>query len=582
MNGAFLSRHHRRTIRLGLSWLAVVPVAAWAISTVYVPLFSENLPGSANAAVTATILLLMILSVLAHVLAHRLAARLVGIGAPASLPILFFGDAAQSWSADASGWREACAAASGPVLNLFLSGLAYLLWNAQISVFPNLVTLFLCGFNLWLFAFNLLPAFPADGGRILHAGLHGLIRLRFSLAASIRRIGFTVCAMLVAWGMFLYLQNSRFSPETTAITFGLALLLLDGLRFKPASKAPVAPVVTAPRLRALRFTVMLILAVVMQAAFASTLLTNEGLDAPGLALSVEPMVNVPPQYRHVHKGTLMLTTVFSHAPILVGEWLVAHVDRAMMLQPPEAIVPNDTTLQEQAHQGYQMLDESEATALAVGLRLAGFKADLTGKGVEVVGILPESHARGILQLGDVITALNGQPVRTTDDLIRLVKAQPATPPVRLDVQRQATKMALTVPLMPPDASSSTPRIGIAIQSAGFDFKPPFPVSINTQKINGGPSAGLMFTLTVYNTLSSQDLTGGQRIAGTGTISLDGTVGPIGGVKQKVAAAEAAGAAYFLCPVENYADAVSVAKGIKVIEIANVQDALNFLHSLPPQ
>ena len=92
----------------------------------------------------------------------------------------------------------------------------------------------------------------------------------------------------------------------------------------------------------------------------------------------------------------------------------------------------------------------------------------------------------------------------------------------------------------------------------------------------------MFTLTIYNALSAQDLTGGRKIAGTGTINLDGTVGPIGGVKQKVVAAEAAGASYFLCPVDNYADAVSMARTIKVIKVATVQDALNFLHSLPPQ
>jgi PDZ domain-containing protein len=143
-------------------------------------------------------------------------------------------------------------------------------------------------------------------------------------------------------------------------------------------------------------------------------------------------------------------------------------------------------------------------------------------------------------------------------------------------------MELSVPLLAPASSYDSPKIGIAIDSAGFDFKPPFPVSIVTQKINGGPSAGLMFTLTVYNALSEQDLTTGRKIAGTGTINLDGTVGPIGGVKQKVAAAEATGAVYFLCPADNYADAVSVARTIKVVRIATVQNALDFLHSLPPK
>ena len=152
--------------------------------------------------------------------------------------------------------------------------------------------------------------------------------------------------------------------------------------------------------------------------------------------------------------------------------------------------------------------------------------------------------------------------------------------MKLDIQREGDKLQASVPLMAPTSSDDKPKIGISIQSAGFDFKPPFPISIVTQKINGGPSAGLMFTLTVYNLLSPNDLTNGLKIAGTGTINLDGTVGPIGGVKQKVFAAEGVGAVYFLCPAENYADAVSVAKNIKVVKIATVEQAVSFLNNLP--
>jgi PDZ domain-containing protein len=125
-------------------------------------------------------------------------------------------------------------------------------------------------------------------------------------------------------------------------------------------------------------------------------------------------------------------------------------------------------------------------------------------------------------------------------------------------------------------------VGIQIETAGFNYNPPFPISIETNKISGGPSAGLIFTLSVYNSLISRDLTGGRRIAGTGTINLDGTVGPIGGVKQKIFSAEAVGATYFLCPADNYADAVSVAKTIQVVKVATVQQAIDFLRSLPPQ
>jgi PDZ domain-containing protein len=293
------------------------------------------------------------------------------------------------------------------------------------------------------------------------------------------------------------------------------------------------------------------------------------------------MVNVPAQYRHLHKGTFILTTVISQAPILAGEWFVGQFDPAIVILPPEVVVPRNTTPQEQARQDYQMLDDSEATAITVGLRLAGYQTQMIGKGVQVVGILPGSHANGLLKLGDIITGLNGTPIQTTSDLIEQVQAQSASGSVRLQIERNQTQMEVTVLLMAP-SSGDSPKIGISITSAGFDYKTPFPISIVTQKINGGPSAGLMFTLTVYNMLTPDDLTRGLRIAGTGTINLDGTVGPIGGVKQKVAAAEQVGAVYFLCPVDNYADAVLAAKSIKVIKIATAGQAIQFLEDLPSQ
>jgi Lon-like protease len=399
----------------------------------------------------------------------------------------------------------------------------------------------------------------------------------------LRKLGFAIVVALTGWSIFLYLQHARFSLQTSAITFFIVLLLLDGLRFHPAAELieasrPSGNIKDSPWQAA--GVGMLILG--LSIASVSLLPTNNGLEAPGVSLAIEPMVKVPAQYLHKPSGSFYLVTVISNAPITFGMWALGQVDPAIQIVPPEVVVPRNTTPQEQAKQGYQMLDDSEATAIAVGLQLAGYPTPLVGKGVAVVSILPDSHANGILQVDDVITGLNGKPVQTTSDLTELVQAQPPGATVTLDIQRGDKKLQVSVPLMAPASLEEKPKIGIAIQSAGFDFKPPFPVSIQTQKINGGPSAGLMFTLTVYNLLTADDLSGGRKIAGTGTINLDGTVGPIGGVKQKIFAAEGVGAVYFLCPAENYADAVSVAKHIKVIKIATVGQAVTFLHSLKPQ
>ena len=576
-----VNSNHLPKFNFGFTWLIIIPAGLWAIAGYYLPLFSEGLNQAQTWIVTLLISLMIGVSLVCHVLAHLWTAKVMHQETPAKLTLYIFGDASQSWLEADSFWKEILIAGSGPAMNLLLAGLAYLLWNAQINYFVSLIALCVSGFNAWMFIINLLPAFPMDGGRLIRALLQGLMKSSV-INRWIKYFGFSIAAAVTGWGIFLIAQRARFSTETGLITFLFVLLLLDGLRIPVLSKDQDAKIKQNVKNRIVRFIVSGILTLILLGASSSFQLTNNGLDAPGVALSVESMVNVPAQYRHLHKGTFILTTVISHAPILAGEWFVAQFDPAMVILPPEAVVPKNTTPQEQAKQDYQMLDDSEATAITVGLRLAGYQTQMIGKGARVVSILPGSHANGILNVGDIIIGLNGTPTQTTSELIEQVQAQSASSSVQLQVERNQTQLEVTIPLMAPASSNDSPKIGIAITSAGFDYKTPFPISIVTQKINGGPSAGLMFTLTVYNMLSPDDLTRGLRIAGTGTINLDGTVGPIGGVKQKVAAAEQVGAVYFLCPVDNYTDAVSVARSIKVIKIATAGQAIQFLKSLPSQ
>ncbi|MGD0876709.1 MAG: S16 family serine protease [Anaerolineales bacterium] len=582
-----LSNSSSKTGRLprpgvGLTWLIVLPAGIWGILDYYLPVLGGTLSRAGTWIVTAGILGLAALSLACHILAHWGAARLAGEKPPAQLTLLIFGDATQTWPGAAGGAREFLTAAAGPLVNLLLAGLAYLVWAGAANNSINLIALFLCGFNIWMFVINLIPVFPFDGGRIFRLSLRGLVfpvvTRRFQL------YGLVLAAILTGWGVFLVLQNSRFSWETGLITGLFVLLILDGLRFQPAMEESSRPEAPEPRVkyRFIRSLAAGLLCLVMLAAASALALTNNGLDAPGVALSVGPMIKLPAQYQHAFKGQFYLVTVISQAPITAGEWLAGKVSPTLQIVPPEQVTPKNTTPQQQAKQDYQMLDTSETTAIAVGLRLAGYNSALVGKGVQVDAIVPGSHANGVLHIGDIIVGLNGNPIQTTTDLINGISSQPAAATVHLLIKRAGTEISLDIPLMPPAAPGGTPKLGIQIETAGFNYNPPFPVSIETNKISGGPSAGLIFTLTVYNSLISQDLTGGRRIAGTGTINLDGSVGPIGGVKQKIFAAEAVGATYFLCPVDNYADAVLVARTIKVVKIATVQQAVDFLRSLPPQ
>ncbi len=413
----------------GFTWLIVIPAGIWAIAGYYLPLFSENLTQLQTWIVTLLIALVIGVSLFCHILAHLWIAKAMHQEIPTKLTLLIFGDASQSWLEADSSLQEIVIAGAGPIANLLLAGLAYLLWNAQINYFVSLIALCISGFNAWIFVINLLPTFPMDGGRFIRALLQGSMKLP-TISRSIKYFGFIIALAVNDWGIFLFAQHARFSIETGLITFMFVLLLLDGFRIPTASKDDGKPMEHHAKNRIMRSIVSGILVLILLGASSSFLLTNNGLDAPGVALPVESMVNVPAQYRHLHKGTFILTTVISHAPILAGEWVVAQIDPAMVILPPEAVVPQNTTPQEQAKQDYQMLDDSEATAITVGLRLAGYQTQMIGKGARVVSILPGSHANGILNVGDIITALNGTPIQTTSDLIEQVQAQSASGSVR--------------------------------------------------------------------------------------------------------------------------------------------------------
>ncbi len=575
-------------LTFGLTWLVVLPLGIWAIAGLYVAILGAFLDLAQTWLVALLIGVLFLVSLVLHTLAHVWAARLVKATLPDRIPVYAFGDASQVWPAAPSPWAESLVALAGPFASLLLTGVAYLLWNAQLHPYLNVSMPFLGIANAGLAVLNLMPAYPLDGGRLTRALAWGLLERASWGPPLARRLGYLVCAALSGWGILLSTQQVRFGLETGVANLIVAALLLLALIATPTWQWDRPPTSFAARVglgaaaRRAGGALLASVTIVILLAMASSIVpTDSGLEAPGVALGVESMVQVPPDHAHPVAGSFILTTVIQQTPITAGEWVYARLDPRLRIVPPAQIVPPNTTPQEQARQGFRMLDESETTAVIVGMRLAGFHVPAAGKGAAVDSVLPQSPSQSVLQPGDIITAVNGQPVQTTADLIRLIGLEQAGDKVQLQVVRAGARHTLSVGLMPPAAPGGSPRLGITVESAGLDYSLPFPVKIVPEKIVGGPSAGLMFTLAVYNALTPADLTEGRRIAGTGTISVDGSVGPIGGVEQKVAAAESAGASYFLSPVDNYAAARSVARSIKVVEIANAQQAIQFLAGLPP-
>ena len=301
------------------------------------------------------------------------------------------------------------------------------------------------------------------------------------------------------------------------------------------------------------------------------------ITAPGAAIDTATLVSVKGGQARPGKLYMMVVTT---QPANLFWYLYAKLDHRAVLETPTEFLGDVEDYDKYVELARRMMADSQQSARAVGENLAGYGQGARSVGVQVTDFTATSPAKGVLQPDDVIIGLDGQPVTGMPDLRDLLARVAAGTPVRVKVRRGQTELFLTVPTQehPDPARKGTAALGVYIKDALL-FDVPVPVTIKTGAITG-PSAGLMFTLQIVDQLTPGGITHGKVVAGTGTIQPDGSVGAIGGVQQKVYAAEAANAAVFFVPVANYTDAKAVATRIEVVPVENARDALNWLKSHP--
>jgi Lon-like protease len=289
---------------------------------------------------------------------------------------------------------------------------------------------------------------------------------------------------------------------------------------------------------------------------------------PGPAQDVVPLIHVQQHQVYTSKGHLLLTAVNIYQPN-VYEALWAWVDKTQSVVPERDILGPGESQQEEFQRALSQMDTSKIDAAVVALsKFAGYPAK-HGKGVLVESVLSGSPADGKLFAGDLITSVDGTPIDDPDRLGTLIRAAGVGHPLSFEIEAAGQRHTISVtPAM--IQGLDYPAIGIG-SVANF----PFPLDIDSGEI-GGPSAGLMWTLGLIDVLTPGDLTAGKTIAGTGTIGLDGTVGPIGGVAEKVVAAERAGAVVFFAPAQDAPDARAVAGHMSIVAVNSYTDALSWL------
>jgi PDZ domain-containing protein len=298
------------------------------------------------------------------------------------------------------------------------------------------------------------------------------------------------------------------------------------------------------------------------------------LISPGGATPVENVVDISGTQVYEHEGSVLFLTVSVsdddvNAYTLLSGWLDDDVD----------VIDEDDLLQGRTQKEEEQLNEiamttSQQIATQVALERLGYAVPVTGVGAAVTAVENGSPADGLLEVGDVITAVDGTPVQLAEDVGAAVRARPPGMAVTFTVQRGDETLPVTVTTRAAEQGdfAGQAQVGVASLTKDPNFEFPVDVEIDTGAV-GGPSAGLAFTLTILDELSAGNLTGGKKVAVTGTIESDGSVGEIGGVAQKAATAEQAGARLFIVPAAEAAEARDHAGGMKVMGVKDLNEAL---------
>jgi Lon-like protease len=302
---------------------------------------------------------------------------------------------------------------------------------------------------------------------------------------------------------------------------------------------------------------------------------------PGTAESVQQFISVPDGRGHpVHHPVLLTDVEIGRVTAL--SYLFFKVQSDTDLEPVDAVVgplPPSQLIAE----GNLEMSQAEAAAKTAALTKLGYHVAASAAGAVIFGTFPGTPAASALQVGDVVTAVDGSAVTSAEDLTTVLDRYHSGQTITMSVRRGGNGPPRPVPVTLRatrvdlgGGQYDTLKLGVEPEDQ-VDYSYPFPVNINVTDI-GGPSAGLAMTLGVMDALTDGSITGGHTVAATGTIDADGDVGEVGGVAQKTVAVENAGATIFMVPPgQDYQAALSKDRpGLKIYAVSTLDQALAVL------
>jgi len=305
--------------------------------------------------------------------------------------------------------------------------------------------------------------------------------------------------------------------------------------------------------------------------------------SPGSTYRTQSVIEVKGAPTFPQTGSIEYVTVSVTTKEMTAlQWVAAHFDSSVTIAPADEIVPPNTTPSQNQAENLREMADSKTIATVVALEHLGYKVTTSGTGAVILAAVKGSPAYGVLHVGDTVVRLDGKAIKTSDELSAAIHEHGPGDPITLQIEPSGKDKATetrTVTLARNPKDRTEGFLGVESGTRDLSFPDlPVTVSVSTPSV-GGPSAGLAFTLGIMDVLTKGSVTGGHKIATTGTMDLNGCVGPIGGMHQKVLAVRSSGAQLFLVPRSEYAEAKKYAGPLKVVPVDDTDDALAALTSL---
>jgi PDZ domain-containing secreted protein/Zn-dependent protease len=683
------------------TWSLVFLLLARTLATDYLPQAAPNLPGGAYLALALLTSFLFFTSIVLHELGHAFRALREGMKIE-GITLWLFGGVARFAGMFPSPGAELRVAIAGPAVSAVI---ALVTWGASgaahalgLPAAVGAVTGYLAEINGILLAFNLVPALPLDGGRVLRAALWHRQKSFTTATISASRAGRAFAFLLIAMGVaglftqqlggggiwFAFLgwfllqaagaetqyalmlralgpltvgdlmtpDPSVVAPDTTIARFlgeidngrrreAYAVAAdgrLDGMvsirqaasvaradrdrttvsdimlprdkiatleRTAPAldalapllAGAPAAVVTSGehgesiegtltvadvargveqgqgrairadPAARRAGWAIWTVVVVAMAVCVASIYHPPFVVISPGPAIDISHDVRISGVPAHPVDGRYLLVSVRLTSPNALSLGLAA-------LQPDREVIPLSSVDGQPANQ-VEVFQQSRQLAAAAAAKAAGLDVRISGTGARVIQAVRGTPAYGVLRRDDVIVAIDGRPIVQDADVRSAIRGRRQGTTFQITVQRGGREM--TLPVRSAEVRQNgqgMAAIGVYLETRDFDIHLPFQIDFQERKGIGGPSAGLAYALVISDMLEREDLGRDRTIAATGTIDVQGTVGEIGGIREKAHGARDKSATVFVVPAAEATD-VKV-PGLAVHGVETLDQALEVL------